>query len=149
MSPTSTLPEWFARAIQSLQAGDIDGYMEIYAPDAVHEFPFAPEGAIRRRARRDRGLHAPASGAHALRVAQRRPRTRNGRRVHYRSHGPSPAHPGRYAEGSQLCLVHHAARRPGGALPRLHESDETVVAVKKSARLGLGSRSRRARGRNK
>ncbi len=22
--------------------------MEIYAPDAVHEFPFAPEGAIRR-----------------------------------------------------------------------------------------------------
>jgi ketosteroid isomerase-like protein len=53
MSPTSTLPEWFARAIQSLQAGDIDGYMEIYAPDAVHEFPFAPEGAIRRLAGRD------------------------------------------------------------------------------------------------
>ena len=53
MSPTSTLPEWFARAIQSLQAGDIDGYMEIYARDAVHEFPFAPEGAIRRLAGRD------------------------------------------------------------------------------------------------
>jgi ketosteroid isomerase-like protein len=53
MSPTSTLPEWFARAIEALQAGDTDGYMEIYAPDAVHEFPFAPEGAIRRLAGRD------------------------------------------------------------------------------------------------
>jgi ketosteroid isomerase-like protein len=53
MSPTSTLPEWFARAIEALKAGDIDRYMEIYAPDAVHEFPFAAEGAIRRLAGRD------------------------------------------------------------------------------------------------
>jgi uncharacterized protein len=47
MSPTSSLPGWFARAIEALQAGDVNGYLEIYAPDAVHEFPFAPEGAVR------------------------------------------------------------------------------------------------------
>ena len=47
MSQTSSLPPWFARAIESLQAGDIDGWMEIYSPDAIHEFPFAPEGATR------------------------------------------------------------------------------------------------------
>ena len=44
---------WFARAIEALQAGNIDGWMEIYAPDAVHEFPFAPEGAPRRLEGRD------------------------------------------------------------------------------------------------
>ncbi len=53
MAPTSTLPEWFARAIWALQLGDTDGYTEIYAPDAVHEFPFAPEGAIRQLVGRD------------------------------------------------------------------------------------------------
>ncbi len=44
MPPTSTLPPWFTRAIEALQAGNIDGWMDIYTPDAVHEFPFAPEG---------------------------------------------------------------------------------------------------------
>lgn len=29
-------------------AGDIDGWMSIYAPDAIHEFPWAPEGQVRR-----------------------------------------------------------------------------------------------------
>ncbi len=53
MPPTSTLPGWFARAVEALQAGDTDGWMEIYVPDAVHEFPFAPEGAIRRLEGRD------------------------------------------------------------------------------------------------
>jgi uncharacterized protein len=53
MSPTSSLPGWLARAIEALKAGDVDGWMEIYAPDAVHEFPFAPEGAIRRLEGRD------------------------------------------------------------------------------------------------
>ena len=53
MSPTSTLPAWFTRAIEALKAGDIDGWMEIYAPDAVHEFPFAPEGAVRQLEGRD------------------------------------------------------------------------------------------------
>jgi uncharacterized protein len=48
MSATSLLPAWFAHAIEALQAGDISGWMEIYAPDAIHEFPFAPTGAVRR-----------------------------------------------------------------------------------------------------
>ena len=53
MSPTSTFPAWFARAIEALKAGDIDGWMEIYTPDAVHEFPFAPKGAIHQLEGRD------------------------------------------------------------------------------------------------
>jgi uncharacterized protein len=48
MSFTSTLPEWLAHAIEALQHGDISGWMEIYAPDAVHEFPFAPANAVHR-----------------------------------------------------------------------------------------------------
>lgn len=47
MSYIASLPDWFARAAAALQSGDIDGWMEIYAPDAVHEFPFSPEGRIR------------------------------------------------------------------------------------------------------
>ena len=53
MSPTSSLPAWFAHAIEALQAGDVDGWMEIYAPDAIHECPFAPTGAVRRLEGRD------------------------------------------------------------------------------------------------
>jgi hypothetical protein len=53
MSPTSSLPAWFAHAIEALQAGDISGWMEIYAPGAIHEFPFAPTGAVRRLEGRD------------------------------------------------------------------------------------------------
>jgi uncharacterized protein len=53
MSPTSALPGWFARALDAISAGDVDGWMEIYAPDAVHEFPFAPEGTVRRLEGRD------------------------------------------------------------------------------------------------
>lgn len=47
MSPTSDLPTWFDQALGALRAGDIEGWMTIYAPDAVHEFPFAPEGVPR------------------------------------------------------------------------------------------------------
>ena len=46
MAPTSTLPAWFEKAIQALQAGDVDSWMKIYAVDAVHEFPFAPKGRV-------------------------------------------------------------------------------------------------------
>jgi len=53
MAPTSTLPEWLASAISSLQTGDVDRWMEIYASDAIHEFPFAREGAVRRLVGRD------------------------------------------------------------------------------------------------
>lgn len=47
MSLSSSLPAWFIHAITSLQAGDINAWMEIYAPDAIHEFPFAPAGSVR------------------------------------------------------------------------------------------------------
>jgi len=53
MSPTSTLPPWFAQAVEALQAADVDRWLDIYAPDAVHEFPFAPEGAVTRLEGRD------------------------------------------------------------------------------------------------
>ncbi len=41
---TIAAPEWFAAALESLRAGDIGGYVQIYDDDAVHEFPFAPGG---------------------------------------------------------------------------------------------------------
>lgn len=53
MSFTNTPPAWLESAFDALRAGDIDGWMAIYAPDAVHEFPFAPEGGIRRLVGRD------------------------------------------------------------------------------------------------
>ena len=48
MALTSALPTWLADALDSLTAGDIDGWMEIYEDDAAHEFPFAREGAPKR-----------------------------------------------------------------------------------------------------
>ncbi|MFD2418720.1 nuclear transport factor 2 family protein [Amycolatopsis pigmentata] len=48
MAPTSVLPAWLAEAFDALVAGDVDGWARIYAPDAVHELPFAPEGQVRR-----------------------------------------------------------------------------------------------------
>lgn len=47
MPPISVLPAWFEQALAALRTGDITGWMSIYAPDAVHEFPFAPAGAPR------------------------------------------------------------------------------------------------------
>ncbi len=41
-------PEWFTTALESLRAGDVDGFMQMYDDDAVHEFPFAPEGRLER-----------------------------------------------------------------------------------------------------
>lgn len=54
MAPKTTLPAWFMRAIEALQAGDINGWMEIYTQDAVHEFPFAPPETIQRLEGRDK-----------------------------------------------------------------------------------------------
>lgn len=48
MAPTAKLPEWFEQSIEALKSGDVDRYLRMYAPDAIHEFPFAPEGAPRR-----------------------------------------------------------------------------------------------------
>lgn len=48
MSPTAVLPGWLAEAFESLVAGDVDVWASIYAPDAVHEVPFAPEARERR-----------------------------------------------------------------------------------------------------
>jgi uncharacterized protein len=44
MAPMTTVPRWLAAAFESLAAGDVEGWAEIYAPDAVHELPFAPGG---------------------------------------------------------------------------------------------------------
>lgn len=46
--PTIDAPAWFRAALDALRAGDIDGFLQIYAEDAVHEFPFAPAGAPQR-----------------------------------------------------------------------------------------------------
>ena len=51
--PLTTLPGWLSEGIRALQEGNIDGWMELYAPEAVHEFPFAPEGSVRTLEGRD------------------------------------------------------------------------------------------------
>jgi uncharacterized protein len=48
MAPTSVLPGWLTAAFDRLAAGDVDGWASIYAPDAVHELPFAPNDQERR-----------------------------------------------------------------------------------------------------
>jgi len=53
MPPTSVLPTWLEQAFAALRAGDVQGWMAIYALDAVHEFPFAPEGAPQELVGRD------------------------------------------------------------------------------------------------
>ncbi|MCP1237780.1 nuclear transport factor 2 family protein [Gluconobacter kondonii] len=53
MLPTSELPDGLENAQDALRAGDIAGWMAIYADDACHEFPFAPEGAPRELIGRD------------------------------------------------------------------------------------------------
>ncbi len=47
MSATSA-PGWFIAAQDALHAGDVAGFLEMYADDAVHEFPWAPEGRPQR-----------------------------------------------------------------------------------------------------
>ena len=41
---TIAAPDWFSTALEALPAGDIEGFVQMYDDDAVHEFPFAPEG---------------------------------------------------------------------------------------------------------
>lgn len=45
---TTAIPDWLTAAFESLRDGDVDGFMRMYTDDAVHEFPFAREGAPRR-----------------------------------------------------------------------------------------------------
>lgn len=45
---TATAPAWLARALEALRAGDVAGFLQMYDDDAVHEFPFAPEGRPKR-----------------------------------------------------------------------------------------------------
>ena len=54
MSPTTTLPLMIEAAIKALQAGNTDGWMEIYTSDAVHEFPFAPKDSVQKLEGRDK-----------------------------------------------------------------------------------------------
>lgn len=41
---TSVPPRWFTQALEALRAGDVDAFVSMYDDDAVHEFPWAPEG---------------------------------------------------------------------------------------------------------
>jgi uncharacterized protein len=45
---TTALPDWFSAALDALRAGDVGAFVAMYTDDAVHEFPFAPEGAPQR-----------------------------------------------------------------------------------------------------
>ncbi|MCA1220615.1 nuclear transport factor 2 family protein [Streptomyces sp. 8L] len=45
---TEELPPWLSDAMQGLVSGNLDAWMDAFAEDAVHEFPFAAPGAPRR-----------------------------------------------------------------------------------------------------
>jgi ketosteroid isomerase-like protein len=53
MATSTELPEWFATALDAFGRGDLAGWMAIYASDAVHEFPWVPEGRVTRLEGRD------------------------------------------------------------------------------------------------
>lgn len=48
MDEEPEFPEWLAEAAIGLADGDVDTWLRMYADDAVHEFPFAAPGAVRR-----------------------------------------------------------------------------------------------------
>jgi ketosteroid isomerase-like protein len=41
-------PRWLSDAANGLASGDVDAWTQMYADDAVHEFPFAAPGALQR-----------------------------------------------------------------------------------------------------
>lgn len=51
--------------IEEPRTGEVDAWMDIQVPDAIHEFPFAPEGAIQQLVGRD------AITAYMRRLAER------------------------------------------------------------------------------
>lgn len=44
----AVLPDWFAHALEGFTAGDMERFVKIYHPDAVHEFPIGPAPAPER-----------------------------------------------------------------------------------------------------
>lgn len=64
-SPAPTPAELFRDGIQLLLANDMDRWVELFAEDAVAEFPFAPEGYPRRvEGRASLGAYLRGLGAH-------------------------------------------------------------------------------------
>ncbi|PRY36702.1 nuclear transport factor 2 family protein [Umezawaea tangerina] len=43
MPHAPAVPDWLTRAFDRLAVGDVDGWADIYAPDAVHEIPFTAD----------------------------------------------------------------------------------------------------------
>ncbi|NIY69382.1 nuclear transport factor 2 family protein [Streptomyces malaysiensis] len=48
MDDEAEFPVWLAEAAIGLADGDVDTWLRMYADDAVHEFPFAAAGDVRR-----------------------------------------------------------------------------------------------------
>lgn len=48
MAGEVAIPEWLVKAAMGLATGNVEAWMEMYADDAVHEFPFAAAGGVRR-----------------------------------------------------------------------------------------------------
>ncbi|MGW6792405.1 nuclear transport factor 2 family protein [Streptomyces chartreusis] len=46
--PGAALPDWFAQALEGFTVGDMEKFIAIYHPDAVHEFPIGPDPAPQR-----------------------------------------------------------------------------------------------------
>ncbi|MER5948192.1 nuclear transport factor 2 family protein [Streptomyces sp. NPDC001904] len=61
--PTVEVPSWLVGALTGLATGDMDAWLDVFAEDAVHAFPFAAPGAVRRLEGKE------AMRAHLTRVA--------------------------------------------------------------------------------
>ncbi|MEU6591710.1 nuclear transport factor 2 family protein [Streptomyces sp. NPDC046881] len=45
---TTEIPSWLSAATAGLASGDIEAWLDVFADDGVHEFPFAEEGGLER-----------------------------------------------------------------------------------------------------
>jgi hypothetical protein len=128
-------PGWFTAALESLRAGDVDGYMQMYDDDAVHEFPFAPEGRLERL----EGKPAIAEYMKNLPAAVQFDsfddvRVREaGDELIVEAQRPRQAPRQRCAVPHAVRLVHHPQERPRLTLPGPHEPAATPVGVSSCA----------------
>jgi ketosteroid isomerase-like protein len=44
---TAPVPDWFTKALDALRRGDTAAFVSMYADDATHDVPLAPEGRPR------------------------------------------------------------------------------------------------------
>lgn len=127
----SALPDWFARALDGFTVGDMGRFLEVYHPDAVHEFPIGTEPAPER-------LEGKAAIGEPLKSVPERARfdaidilsardVDGELIVEARGRGTF-VHDGAPFR-NVLCLVHSASGPPGQALSQVREPAASGAAL--------------------